>query len=93
MKLGLELQLQWTYAITEINLKTEGLKKKEIKLGGVAQAFNPNTRESKTGGSLFEANLVYKANSRSARAVTEKACLREKQLPIKKEKKKSHLAC
>jgi hypothetical protein len=35
----------------------------------VAHAFNPSTREAEAGGSLeFEASLVYKVSSRTARA-------------------------
>jgi hypothetical protein len=36
----------------------------------VAHAFNPSTREAEAGGSLeFEASLVYKVSSRTARAI------------------------
>jgi hypothetical protein len=40
--------------------------------GVVAHAFNPSTREAETGGFLsseFEASLVYKVSSRTARAI------------------------
>jgi hypothetical protein len=36
----------------------------------VAHAFNPSTREAEAGGSLeFEASLVYRVSSRTARAI------------------------
>jgi hypothetical protein len=35
----------------------------------VAHAFNPSTREAEAGRSEFEASLVYKVSSRTARAV------------------------
>jgi hypothetical protein len=38
--------------------------------GVVAHAFNPSTREAEAGGFLeFEASLVYKVSSRTARAI------------------------
>jgi hypothetical protein len=35
----------------------------------VAHAFNPSTREAEAGISEFEASLVYKVSSRTARAI------------------------
>jgi hypothetical protein len=44
----------------------------------VAHTFNPSTREAEAGGFReFEASLVYKVSSRTARA-TEKPCLKNK---------------
>jgi hypothetical protein len=42
-----------------------------MKLGVMAHAFNPNTREAEAGGliSEFEASLVYRVSSRTARAI------------------------
>jgi hypothetical protein len=34
----------------------------------MAYTFNPNTWEAQAGGSLFKASLVYRVNSRTARA-------------------------
>jgi hypothetical protein len=34
----------------------------------MAHGFNPNTWEAETGGSEFEASLVYRVSSRAARA-------------------------
>jgi hypothetical protein len=59
------------------------------KPGVVAHAFNPSTQETEAGGSLeFEASLVYKVSSRTARAIqnTEKPCLEK----LKKKKKKKN---
>jgi hypothetical protein len=39
--------------------------------------FNPSTQEAEAGGSEFEASLVYRVSSRTARA-TEKPCLKKK---------------
>ena len=36
--------------------------------GMVAHAFNPSTQEAEAGESEFEASLVYKVSSRTARA-------------------------
>jgi hypothetical protein len=46
----------------------------------VALAFNPSTWEAELGVSEFEASLVYKGSSRTARAT--------QRSPIKKKKKK-----
>jgi hypothetical protein len=55
-------------------------------MGVVAHAFNPSTWEARGRPiSEFEASLVYKVSSRTARA-TEKHCLKE---PKKKKKKKN----
>jgi hypothetical protein len=41
-----------------------------LKPGVVAHTFNPSTWEAEAGGSLeFEASLVYKVSSRTARAI------------------------
>jgi hypothetical protein len=43
---------------------------KSLEPGVVAHAFNPSTREAEAGGiSEFEASLVYKVSSRTARAI------------------------
>jgi hypothetical protein len=49
-------------------------------------AFNPSTQEAETDGShKFEASMVYRASSRTARAThTQKPCL-EKQNKINKD--------
>ena len=50
-----------------------------FKPGMEVHAFNPSTQEAEAGRSLeFEASLIYKASSRTARA-TEKPCLKNKQ--------------
>jgi hypothetical protein len=54
----------------------------------VAHAFNPSTRETGRQISEFEANLVYKVSSRTARGYTEKPCLEK---PKKRKKKKEKL--
>jgi hypothetical protein len=42
----------------------------------VAHAFNPRIQEAKAGRSLFKANLVYLASSRTAKnKQTNKACI------------------
>ena len=54
----------------------------------VAHAFNPSTREAEAGGSLeFEASLVYKVSSRTARAI-QRNPVSKNQKKKKKEKKK-----
>jgi hypothetical protein len=46
----------------------------------VAHAFNPSTREAEAGGSLeFEASLVYKVSSRTARAIQRNPVSKNKQ--------------
>jgi hypothetical protein len=45
-------------------------KKKRCKPGVVVHAFNPSTQEAEAGRFLmFEASLVYKVSSRTARAI------------------------
>jgi hypothetical protein len=63
--------------------------------GVVAHTFNPSTPEAKAGGfSEFEASLVYRVSSRTARAIQRNPVLKNqtnKQTPPpqkKKEKKK-----
>jgi hypothetical protein len=61
-------------------------KKKKKKPGVVAHAFNPSTREAEAGGfSEFEASLVYKVSSRTARAIQRHPVSKKNQ---KKKKKK-----
>jgi hypothetical protein len=47
----------------------------------VAHAFNPSTQEAEAGGFLsseFEASLVYKVSSRTARAIKRNPVLKKK---------------
>lgn len=56
--------------------------------------FSPSTRAAEVGGSEFEANLVYIASSRTARATQGKGpCLKKqsKQIPILNSKVSSEL--
>ena len=46
-----------------------GLGETETSVNMVARAFNSNTQESQTSGSLSEANLIYKGCSRPAKAI------------------------
>ena len=49
--------------------------------------FNPNTKEAEALGFLkFEASLVYRVNSRTAKAKTEKPCQTNKQTSKQKNK-------
>ena len=53
----------------------------------VAHAFNPSTREAEAGGSLeFEASLVYKVSSRTARAIQRNPVSKNKQTNKKTKK-------
>jgi hypothetical protein len=47
----------------------------------VAHTFNSSTQEAEAGGSVFQANLVYKAKSRTVRAAQRN--------PVPPQKKKS----
>jgi hypothetical protein len=55
---------------------------------GSTHAFNPSTLETEAGGFLriseFEASLVYKVNSRTARATQRKRVSKNKTKPINK---------
>jgi hypothetical protein len=52
------------------NKKTKPKQNKSPEPGVVVHTFNPSTREAEAGGSLeFEASLVYKVSSRTARAI------------------------
>ena len=48
----------------------------------VAHAFNPSTWEAEAGGSEFEASLVYRVSSRTARATQRN--------PVSKNRKKKN---
>ena len=55
----------------------------------VAHTFNPITREAEAGGSLgFEASLVHRVCSRTARSYTEKPYFGEKKTPLLPRKRK-----
>jgi hypothetical protein len=55
----------------------------------VAHAFNPSTWEAEAGGfSEFEASLVYRVSSRTARATQRNPVSKNKQKKKKKKKKK-----
>jgi hypothetical protein len=56
------------------------LKKIGILQGVVAQAFNPSTWEAEAGEVEFEASLIYRVSSRTARATQRN--------PVSKKKKK-----
>jgi hypothetical protein len=45
----------------------------------VAHTFNPSTREARAGGFEFEASLVYRVNSRTARAIQRNPVSKNKQ--------------
>jgi hypothetical protein len=63
-------------------------KKFSLQPGVVAHAFNPSTREAEAGGSLeFEASLVYKVSSRTARAIQRNPVSKNQ----KKKKKKKEI--
>jgi hypothetical protein len=63
--------------IIPLNIKK---KKKHFKPGMVAHAFNPSTREAEAGGFLeFEASLIYKVSSRTARAIQRNPVSKNKQ--------------
>ena len=63
--------------------------KKKKKPGVVACAFNPSTREAEAGGfSEFEASLVYKVSSRTARAIQRHPVSKKSKKKQKKKKKK-----
>jgi hypothetical protein len=53
------------------------LLKPQLKPGVVAHAFRPSTREAETGE--FEASLVYKVSSRTARAIQRNPVSKNKQ--------------
>jgi hypothetical protein len=47
----------------------------------VAHAFNPSTQEAEAGGFLeFEASLVYRVSSRTARAIQRNPVLKKKKV-------------
>jgi hypothetical protein len=48
-------------------LKSTNLLKMQMGLGGVAHDFHPGTWEAEAGRCEFEANLIYRASSRTAR--------------------------
>lgn len=63
---------------TKLLLKENLLKIFDLFIWAViVHAFSPTTEEEQAGGSLslFEASLVFKVISRTARTVTEKPCL------------------
>jgi hypothetical protein len=56
----------------------------------VAHAFNPSTREAEAGGYLeFEASLVYRVSSKTARATQKNPVSKNKNKNKKKKKKRS----
>jgi hypothetical protein len=56
----------------------------------VAHTFNPSTREAEAGGSLeFEASLVYKVSSRTARAIQRNPVSKNKQTNKQTNKKET----
>jgi hypothetical protein len=63
------------------------LRRAEMQPGVVAHAFNPSTREAERWISEFEASLVYKVSSRTARATQRNPVSRKT-----KKKKKSRNA-
>jgi hypothetical protein len=54
----------------------------------VVYAFSPSTREAKTGGSEFDASLVYRVSSKTVRNAQRNPVLNTK---IKQKKKESFL--
>jgi hypothetical protein len=50
----------------------------------VTHAFDPSTWEAEAGRFEFKASLVYKVSSRTARAITEKPCLKKTKIKINK---------
>jgi hypothetical protein len=74
----------------QINIKIFLLKKMR-KPGVVAHAFNPSTREAEAGESLeFEASLVYKVSSRTARAIQRNPVSKPKPKPKQKTNKQTN---
>jgi hypothetical protein len=55
----------------------------------VAHAFNPSTREAEAGGFEFGASLVYRVNSRTARA-TQRNPVSEKQQQQQQQQQQNH---
>jgi hypothetical protein len=57
----------------------------------VAHAFNPSTQEAEAGGFLeFEASLVYRVSSRTARAIQRNPVLKKKKKVRKEETQLRH---
>jgi hypothetical protein len=55
------------------------------KPGVVAHTFNPSTQEAEAGRFEFEASLVYKVSSRTARAIQRNPTLKKQKTKTKKE--------
>jgi hypothetical protein len=59
-----------------------------LKPGIVAHAFNPSTREAERQISEFEASLVYRVSSRTARATQRNPVSKNQKKKKRKEKKR-----
>ena len=55
----------------------------------VAHAFNPSTWEAEAGGSEFEASLVYRVSSRTARVIQRNPVSKKTKTKTKKQTKQN----